>query len=312
VATIEELQQELQRLQDEVRGLSARIESEAARPSAGGRFVSRRNLLRAAPIAAIGGAVAAMSASPAAATPGQPVLLGQDNDAGSGAEGPLTTTIESPVAFGNYVNMLSLTVTSDISDYSHAGEPLISIVGGTVGPHPFGQNTVVASSTDGATTISADAADGPVWMGGPGELALGTAVQAISHGGTSIEALTASGQILVGSTSATTSAKDAVTLDNAGTGRALYAQSHNAANTAGTVTGVNAGPGAGVVGVGGAQGRGGQFTGGAAAVRLLPSSSSTHLWTGRPGDLMVDSAARLWFCTKANTSSVAATWKQIA
>jgi hypothetical protein len=313
MATMDELAQELQRLRDEVRGLQARMQTQtAADPSSSNRVLSRRNLLRAAPIAAIGGAVVAMSAAPAAATVGAPLLLGKDNDAGSDADGPVTTTLESPVTFGDYVNMISLSLTSDTEDFRHAGEPLVSIAGGTVGTHPFGQDTLVVSSTDGATTIAADGGDGPVWNGAPGEVAFGTAVRATSHGGTSIAASTGSGQILVGSTSATTSANDAVTLDNAGTGRALYAQSHNPLNTNGAVTGVNAGPGSGVAGVGGAQGRGGQFAGGAAAVRLVPGTSPSHLWTGRVGDLMVDSSARLWFCTKANTSTVAATWKQLA
>jgi hypothetical protein len=110
------------------------------------------------------------------------------------------------------------------------------------------------------------------------------------------------------SSSPTTSA-DAVTIDYQGTSRALYAQSHNAANINGTVTGVNeghgigvwgeqrnnTGTGFGVVGVGGALGRGARLSGGAAAAQMLPSTAATHPSTGKAGDFFVDSAVRLWF-----------------
>jgi hypothetical protein len=300
MATIEELQQELQKLQDEVRVLSARIETEAAEPSASGRFVSRRNLLRAAPIAAIGGAVAAMTASPAAATAGQPVLLGRDNDAGFGADGPLTTTIESPLDLRSSVDMVSLTVASDVAGFFNSDQPLVSIAGAVVSEHPFGQDALAVSSVDGGTSISVTAADGPLWQGGPGSVARGTAISATSQSGTTIEASTLSGQVLAASSTSPTTAENAVSVDYAGEGHALLVQSHNPSNDIGAVTGV-----------GGTLGRGGQFSGGIAALRLVPSANSTHPWSGRIGDLMVDASSRLWFCTKANTSSVAATWKQI-
>ena len=43
-------------------------------------------------------------------------------------------------------------------------------------------------------------------------------------------------------------------------------------------------------------GRGGIFKGGAAAIRLTPSTSTSHPASGQKGDLYVDSNARLWFC----------------
>jgi hypothetical protein len=55
--------------------------------------------------------------------------------------------------------------------------------------------------------------------------------------------------------------------------------------------------------------RGGQFSGGPAQIRLVPSTASTHPTPGKAGDLFLDSSARLWLCTV--TSTTTATWKQI-
>jgi hypothetical protein len=157
--------------------------------------------------------------------------------------------------------------------------------------------------------------DSPVFGGPSGTLAA-----------TGIRSTAQSGSALIASSTEPTGSADAVTIDYAGTSRALYARSHNASNTNGTVTGVNEGQGIGVwgeqrndtqngfgvVGVGGRLGRGAQFSGGRAAVRMVPSSAPTHPSTGRVGDFFVDASARLWFCQKASTASASATWKQIA
>ena len=304
MATMDELAAELQRLQEEVRVLRAQV---ATPPTAERTVLTRRNLLRAAPIAAIGGAMTAMTASPVAAALPPPVLLGRDNDAG-----PALTSIESDVAFGGYVTMLSLTLKTDTEPLRHDGEPLLALIGSTLGPHPYGQDTLVASSTDGATTISATAADGPVFGQGPDVVAYGTAVQATSQGGTAVAATTDTGQLFVGSSTSASTALNAVTVDYAGTGHALAVTSQNPGSAKGAVYASSAGAGTGVVGVGGPSGRGAQFSGGISALRLVPSASSIHPWAGRVGDLMVDATSRLWFCTKTNTSSVQAVWKQLA
>jgi hypothetical protein len=54
------------------------------------------------------------------------------------------------------------------------------------------------------------------------------------------------------------------------------------------------------------KGRGGVFKGGAAQVKLLPSSRTTHPSSGQRGDLFVDTKGRLWYC-KGTTN-----WKQLA
>ena len=53
-------------------------------------------------------------------------------------------------------------------------------------------------------------------------------------------------------------------------------------------------------------GRGGVFSGGAAQVRLSPSTAGSHPVSGQRGDLFVDASGRLWFCKGGRT------WKQIA
>jgi hypothetical protein len=53
-------------------------------------------------------------------------------------------------------------------------------------------------------------------------------------------------------------------------------------------------------------GRGGEFTGKPAQIKLNPSEAITHPATGQKGDFFVDHSGRLWFC-KGGTN-----WKQLA
>jgi hypothetical protein len=55
-------------------------------------------------------------------------------------------------------------------------------------------------------------------------------------------------------------------------------------------------------------GRGGQFAGATAQIRLVPAAAASHPANGVAGDLFADGSGRLWFCTKGGS---AATWKQI-
>jgi hypothetical protein len=52
------------------------------------------------------------------------------------------------------------------------------------------------------------------------------------------------------------------------------------------------------IGVWGASGsgRGGEFHGGRAQVRLAPSAAATHPDSGKAGDVFVDASKRVWFC----------------
>ena len=56
-------------------------------------------------------------------------------------------------------------------------------------------------------------------------------------------------------------------------------------------------------------GRGGQFSGKKAQLRLIPSTATTHPAAGQAGDLFLDKTARLWLCTIAGNP---ATWKRVS
>ena len=96
----------------------------------------------------------------------------------------------------------------------------------------------------------------------------------------------------------------AVNSGTSGNPRAVVAYLANPAGTGSSVYGSTAGKGAGIEGKSNL-GRGGQFTGRLAQVRLLPGTGA-HPASGSTGDLFVDNHGNLWFC-KGGTS-----WKQLA
>ncbi|HEY1738104.1 MAG TPA: hypothetical protein VGI86_05310 [Acidimicrobiia bacterium] len=96
----------------------------------------------------------------------------------------------------------------------------------------------------------------------------------------------------------------AVNSGHSGNPRAVVAYLANAGATGSAVYGSTAGKGAGVEGKSNL-GRGGQFTGRLAQVRLLPGTGA-HPASGSVGDLFVDNHGNLWFCKGG------ASWKQIA
>jgi hypothetical protein len=305
--------------------------------------VSRRSLLRAAPIAALGGVVAmAAGATPAEAAVGGAVLQGEPNTFGTATTGLTGGNIASGTT--------ALDVTGGITgDLVVAGVAAIPPVGGATvliaqgpldvigndptpddpavvirageavgGYHDLGKRGLLVQGKGPSAAVEVVIEDGSEAPNGPfGDAfpVLGTGVQVTSESSTAIN---------VEVTSVSTS-HDAVTIAYAGTSRAFYAESTTATNINGTVTGVNVGHGIGVwgeqrndtvsgygvVGVAGKLGRGAQFTGGAAQVRLVPGTAATHPSTGKVGDFYVDSTARIWFCTVASTGVVSATWKKV-
>lgn len=88
-------------------------------------------------------------------------------------------------------------------------------------------------------------------------------------------------------------------------GYGVVGKATGGANSVG-VLGYNNSGGAGVVGNGR---RGGQFTGVAPAVQLVPTSAASHPTRGTRGDLYVDKTGRLWYCKKGGASS---NWIQLA
>ncbi|MDT5049735.1 MAG: hypothetical protein QOG75_5633 [Mycobacterium sp.] len=353
MTTNEELQQQLDAMREEVRQLREQLLSAPAPAEESRGVMTRRNLLRAAPIAAIGGAVAAMSASPAAAAVGNPVLLGKSNTAagatteisgGAGSDAAPALAYQGGltgdwlvVGFGpnqlhTAVNdgdplLRTFTLDSYAAEFVAGAAPFIAAGGhDLIHVLAFGPGSgLIIEATDHVYgqidgSIATDRSNGIEITAGQG-----VGVTTTVTGGVAYEASCDDGQAFVATATSPTTAKDAVTIDYAGTSRALYAQSHNPTNINGTITGVNeghgigvwgeqrnsTGAGIGVVGVAGSHGRGSQFTGGVAQTRLVPGTAATHPTTGKTGDLYVDSTVRLWFCTKASAGSTPAVWKQL-
>ncbi len=98
-------------------------------------------------------------------------------------------------------------------------------------------------------------------------------------------------------------------VSHSNTGVGVYG---HASATSGTTVGVlgrvESASGVGVQGTA-AVGRGGQFIGGEAQVRLVPTTAASHPASGATGDLYVDKSGRLWFCTKTGNPAV---WKQVS
>lgn len=348
MTTYEDLQAQLDSLTAEVAALRSSAGATAAQAEVPARVLSRRNLLRAAPIAAIGGAVAAMAATPAAAAVGDPVLIGHSN-VGAGSTTTLSGGTPAPDAgvpedsspalavvggiVGDWLEVsgvdigssdgAALTVSASylLGDAAHFSGPDLPVLHGIAGG-----SAVLIDAMGAGTALTITTTDGAFdTPNGPTTILPGVGIDVSTVTGNAVRASSEQTAVAIESTS-TTSSADAVTIDYEGTSRALYAQSHLTTNINGTITGVNeghgigvwgeqrnnTGSGFGVVGVGGTLGRGAQFTGGAAPVRMVPSSAASHPSTGKVGDFFVDASARLWFCKKSSTSTVAAVWHQVA
>jgi hypothetical protein len=247
---------------------------------------------------------------------GDPMVLGQVNSAGLDV-----TSLESPLKVDGDATFGTVVVTG--LNAAWETNSAMTISASTAGVHPEPQDALVVSSA-GGTAITVTADDGVAWM--DPEPVIGTGVNVATQQGISVVATTATGQAITAQTTDAAATKDAVTVTYAGISRALYAESTAATNVNGTITGVNDGAGIGVwgehknpakagigvVGVGDELGRGGQFSGGAANLHLVPGSGATHPTTGKAGDVYVDHTARLWYCQKASTVSTPAVWKQLA
>jgi hypothetical protein len=196
-----------------------------------------------------------------------------------------------------------------------------------------GPGVVGSTSGPGAPGVQGEAFDGP---GVQGESASGPGVQGLitsaSSNANAVEGITQGtgcglfGQInnasssqsaIIGLTNGTGAALSGVSSGSGagvgalvfgGTGSALLASIVNGANTQPAVAAVTNGTGPALQGKGGTKARGAVLSGGPAQAQLTPSTASTHPTAGQAGDLFVDSALRLWFCTVGGTT---ATWKQV-
>lgn len=279
MSTNEELLAELAELRAKVDRMEAALTAApAARPER--QVLSRRNLLRAAPIAAVGAGIAALSATPAAAATGSPVLLGESNDAGAAA----TTTVTGGT---NYQ------AGGDNADYYVAGIPIgsapaLAVTGGMVGDWLATNDMTVGQQSYACVTIRpSEALPGLYVKGGdnsgeqphvnreasaaifenigPGaglkihstDGVLGGAIGEFPYPADGVVVSTnlgvaftgsSQGQVVKATSTNTTGTIDAVSVSYAGKSRAFYAESTNTTNVNGTITGVNDGAGIGVWG----------------------------------------------------------------
>ncbi|BEP16201.1 hypothetical protein acdb102_45120 [Acidothermaceae bacterium B102] len=333
MATIEELETQLSALREELNALRST-------PTAGsshGRVLSRRNLLRAAPVAAVGVGIAALSSGTATAAQGDPLLLGESNDSGTtgtslsgGSASGFTLELDGPGLQAHGLDVGGLNVTDEqtvLNGPPAGGGPGLQLnapvqfgaegSNGLDGLDVLGQGSGIGISVNWTDETS---------INGLETHSPGAAMALTTHTCDLLNLETDGGQVTL-KVNGTTTAIDGVDIGYAGTKRAIYAESLASSNINGTITGVNdgtrgigvwgeqhnnSGAGVGVVGVAGTLGRGGKFTGGQANIQLAAGAAATHHWTGTVGDLMVDASGRLWYCQKSNTASVAAVWKQLA
>jgi hypothetical protein len=315
------------------------------------RRPARRDLLRHLPVAAVGVVAAGtVLAQPASAADGAPVYQGRSNT-GSKTTTIRTTSNTSAapstalaVTGGLDVDTIdAFTVSAlTLSAQGLGSEGLVVTAGGD-----GSGGTVVASrfigdvdgrygNVGGSPVIVVDGVTGPLVdidlkdgiagneTGDPHKTP-GTGIRVRGqHLATGIDIEVGSGApALQAKQTDAASTSPVINVTNVGTGRTVYAESSSTTSRNAVITGTANGPGSGVwgqhngptgQGITGVSthGAGGRFQGGAANLRLVPSTASTHPTSGVAGDLFVDKSGRLWYCTKGSSGSAAAKWKQLA
>jgi hypothetical protein len=252
------------------------------------RSVGRRSLLLGAGAAAGIGAVTAIGGGqPAAATPGQPLVVGAVNTAGGASTELSGRAPDGVLRIGN-------DTTNDAGAdglYAHAQSGR-GVFGDSVdGPGVFGQsedgpgveaNGVNGNGLEARTTVTSD---NPF-----------NAVYATTRG---------TGNGVFGEATRTNAAANGVLGIARGTGNSVFGFKPGGVAGDAVVGYSQTTNSRGVLGLS-TNGRGGAFSGKQAQVQLLASTATTHPSSGARGDLFVDNSGRLWFC-KGGT-----TWRQLA
>src|SRR4051794_35367180 len=217
MATNEQLQAQLDALHEEMRELRAQLagagtRTESAAEPAG--LMSRRHLLRAAPVVALGGAVAALvaaPATPAAAATGDPLLLGENNHAGATTELDSALTLDGPLTVNNGMWADAITLPginlnsggpAAVTIQQMAGGTSLDVAGG-FGGEPRSGPAIVAHAA-GNVAVTANAGDAAERF------------SPATNYGTGLQATADAGSAIVATTTAATATHDAVTIDYAG------------------------------------------------------------------------------------------------
>jgi hypothetical protein len=259
---------------------------------------SRRALL----LGAAGGIAAAVAGSlgraqPVAAATGGNVILGTNNTADRPTS--IEATTEDRDAFVGYAKGSG----NGVSGYAGSGRGVYGVSSSDTNPAVVGwsaHNAAVMGYT-GFLPFPASQAKTGVY-GYANEDATAVGVRGSSGSGTGVRGVSFGNDGIVGSSAAAD--RSGVWGSNAWGGYGVAGSSNGTALKAG-VWGSNSASGVGVRGTS-ASGRGGLFSGGAAQLRLSPSTTNSHPSSGQKGDLFVDKNGGLWFC-KGGT-----TWKQLA
>jgi hypothetical protein len=206
-----------------------------------------------------------------------------------------------------------------------SGPTAVTATGGTVGVSASGPTALDATGTtvgvtaSGPIGINATGAVTGITTSGPTAMvATGTSIGLSANAPTAIS-VTGTGPLGRAIVAGATSKAPTVHVSNDGTGPALRATTGPGSGAPGTgclvgdsheatgVLGLSEG-GDGVRGDSKA-GRGGNFSGGAAQIKLAPGAGASHPVMGQAGDLYCDRGGRLWFCKLGGAKAV---WKQLA
>jgi len=293
VGRIEALERENRRLRAEV----AALHGATAHPAPDS--LSRRDVLRKAAMVGAGAVtgVAVLSGRQAQATTGA-MQFGAVNDAGDA-----TTTLK--------IDGSGAALALENHSAQHNGDPGVAAYlceGGGYALYCYSVNeaassTIQADAWGQAAAIhaqqfnnvtNAPAINASSQTGGPAP-----GLHASSSGGSAVVASGKVGVEAIGT--------PAVEAHNDGTsGPVLVVDAGNVNNADAVVQITGEGSGTGIS-VSSASGRGGEFSGLQAQLRLMPGSGAqTHPATGKRGDLFVDGKGRLWYC-RGKTN-----WKQLA
>ena len=249
--------------------------------------IGRRSLLRGAGAAVGIGAIAAIGDSqPAAATPGQPLVVGAVNTTGGVSTELSGKALNAVLRIGN--DRTDSTSAAGVYADAQSGRGVFGDSVNSAGV--FGQSLngpgVLANS------VFSNGLEARTGFAGNGFNAVYATTQGTGNG-------------VFGEATRTDAGANGVLGIARGAGNSVFGFKPGGVAGDAVVGYSQTANSRGVLGLS-TNGRGGAFSGKQAQVQLLASTATTHPSSGARGDLFVDNSGRLWFC-KGST-----TWRQLA
>jgi trimeric autotransporter adhesin len=276
-------------------------------------------------VQANGATAVSASGTVGVASAGVTAVTANGSTVGVAAKGPTAVSATGANIGINASGATAVQAVGTAVGVAASGPTGVTAIGATTGVAASGPTGVAADGTtvgvtaNGPTGVAATGTTTGVTASGPTALvATGTTVGVSASALTGI-AVTGTGPLGRAIVAGTTSKAATVVVTNTGTGPALRATTGSGSGASGTgcvvgdsheatgVLGLSNG-GDGVRGHSKA-GRGGNFAGGAAQIKLTPGSLASHPVPGETGDIYCDKTGRLWFCKKGSSN---AGWKLIA